>query len=360
MNNKTKIELLIDLAKGMEYRDDAQLETFLEQASIAIRNIFGWNNNKYWPYFENIRFKPASFFASEYEYQKSWRKGKRQMIDLLEAMLTDSNLEDNVYKASDFPEEQKKQEAGLIDDIKEIEEEIAVSLEEEEKNDETQQKMESLLISLTQTIDEFKNTVVKDVSANQESLVNEKKQDDLSEEDSYQERLITPGLAEELSNRVDDTSPFAGTRVFYVPGLNDAMNVQIYRFLTDHHLQLVVGDDPQQTRRSIAEQFNEFTNIQFAIVVLSGDNFMYSKLQTPTHAHLVPGQNVVFELGYLVGKLGRDRVIALYEEGDQIKRPTGFFDVFYIPYAQEGVWHHELRARLQAAQLVTPKTTPVQ
>jgi predicted nucleotide-binding protein len=40
-------------------------------------------------------------------------------------------------------------------------------------------------------------------------------------------------------------------------------------------------------------------------------------------------QNMIFELGFFIGKLGRDRVCALYEEGVEV--PSDYQGVVFYP-----------------------------
>lgn len=463
MNNHTKIELLIDLVKGMEYRDDDQLEAFLAQASVTIRNIFGWSNNKYWPYFENIRFKPASFFASDYEYQKSWRRGKRQMIDLMTSMLTDPSLEDQPYsqpaikdvenqdtideeetervEASEVVGDENMADATQVGDTS-IKKEVSKILEGfEEKEDNPDEKMDTLIHSLNQTIEDFKKTVVEDLvrskqhreSIDDKALAEEVDGATDTEEETLEKMLDLPDYETELEkphehdntvddkpsmnrffdtpvvdedkdkdkdkepaevspdveteqfeeaiddgslgsaiesadtvandpvkaeqekpsfqepvfhDNADDTAAITRERIFLVPGQNDVLNAEVYRFLSGNNIHLVVADNPYLNRRSIHEQFNEFTDIKYAIVLMTGDHYMFPHAQSANHAHLVVNQQVAFQLGYLVGKLGRERVLGLYEEQSQFKLPTAFFDVFYVAQDQEQSWQMELERRL--------------
>lgn len=56
-------------------------------------------------------------------------------------------------------------------------------------------------------------------------------------------------------------------------------------------------------------------------------------------------QNVVFELGYFTGRLGRGRVCAVFKEGVEI--PSDYSGVVYVPLDNTGGWKtalaHELR-----------------
>lgn len=55
-------------------------------------------------------------------------------------------------------------------------------------------------------------------------------------------------------------------------------------------------------------------------------------------------QNVIFEHGYLIGKLGRDRVCALVD-GD-IEYPSDINGVVYISY--QGQWKHDIEQELRS------------
>jgi predicted nucleotide-binding protein len=57
---------------------------------------------------------------------------------------------------------------------------------------------------------------------------------------------------------------------------------------------------------------------------------------------------VVLELGYFVGRLGRDRVCAL-GRGD-VEIPSDFDGVVYETYDDHGAWKSKLAKELEAAE----------
>jgi len=57
-------------------------------------------------------------------------------------------------------------------------------------------------------------------------------------------------------------------------------------------------------------------------------------------------QNVVFELGYFIAKLGRERVRALYTEG--VKLPSDYKGVLYTEFDSTGAWKLELAREIKA------------
>jgi predicted nucleotide-binding protein len=56
---------------------------------------------------------------------------------------------------------------------------------------------------------------------------------------------------------------------------------------------------------------------------------------------------VVFELGYFIGRLGRNRVCALYLEGVEI--PSDYSGVVYTKMDPSGAWRLEIAKELKAA-----------
>ena len=62
-----------------------------------------------------------------------------------------------------------------------------------------------------------------------------------------------------------------------------------------------------------------------------------------------PRQNVIFELGYFVAKLGRKKVCALYEEGVEI--PSDYKGVIFVSLDAGGAWRLTLAQEMKGAGL---------
>ena len=58
-------------------------------------------------------------------------------------------------------------------------------------------------------------------------------------------------------------------------------------------------------------------------------------------------QNVIFELGYFISRLGRERVAALKQ--DSVEVPSDFSGVVYLPYDSSKAWKQALARELKAA-----------
>jgi predicted nucleotide-binding protein len=96
----------------------------------------------------------------------------------------------------------------------------------------------------------------------------------------------------------------------------------------------------------LIEKFEAHADVSFAVVILTGDDSGYSN-DDPKVVHLRGRQNVVFELGYFVGRLGRKGVCTLYGEG--VELPSDFNGIVYIPLDAAGAWRTLLARELKAA-----------
>ena len=98
--------------------------------------------------------------------------------------------------------------------------------------------------------------------------------------------------------------------------------------------------------RSIIEKSEDCSNVGFAIVLLAPDNIGVP-LDKSAEEKLRARQNVIFELGYFVGKLGRARVCVLYKEGVEISSDVQ--GVLYVPMDSGGGWRLSLANEMKQA-----------
>jgi predicted nucleotide-binding protein len=99
---------------------------------------------------------------------------------------------------------------------------------------------------------------------------------------------------------------------------------------------------------TIMEHFERLAdNVSFAVVLLTSDEpggpiSQRDKQQLPRAR-----QNVIFELGYFLGKLGRSRVCALYDS--DIELPSDIYGLVAIPRDATGSWRLALARQLKTA-----------
>ncbi len=60
-------------------------------------------------------------------------------------------------------------------------------------------------------------------------------------------------------------------------------------------------------------------------------------------------QNVILELGFFLGSIGRERVAAIFDSG--VELPSDYTGVLFLPYDDDGKWQFLLAKEIRAAGL---------
>ncbi|WP_426473429.1 TIR domain-containing protein [Chryseobacterium balustinum] len=138
-------------------------------------------------------------------------------------------------------------------------------------------------------------------------------------------------------------------KVFIVHGHDNEMKITVARFIDKLGLEAIILHELPNKGRTIIEKFSDHSNVGFAIVLLSGDDFGYKKSLNDSDKKLRARQNVVLELGYFMGKIGRGRTLPLFESGKNIELPSDYEGVLYVPYDSTNSWHNDVVRELKAA-----------
>lgn len=136
-------------------------------------------------------------------------------------------------------------------------------------------------------------------------------------------------------------------KIFIVHGRNESRKFEVSNFIEG-----VTGSRPTILANVASKGDNLLDKLtryvddsNFAVVIMSGDDFGYLASESDDRKKLRARQNVVFELGFCVAKLGKKNVAVLHEEGVDI--PSDFNGVIYISLSQD--WKMELVRELKAA-----------
>lgn len=156
-------------------------------------------------------------------------------------------------------------------------------------------------------------------------------------------RLLGPTLPDIRTGR-KSTEP--GTSVFIVHGRDEGKKEAVARFVGMLGLRPIILHEQANLGRTLIEKFEAHADVSFAVVILTGDDTGSSN-DRPGDTRARGRQNVVFELGYFVGRLGRKKVCTLYEEGVEI--PSDFDGIVYVPLDAAGAWRTLLARELKAA-----------
>jgi predicted nucleotide-binding protein len=132
-------------------------------------------------------------------------------------------------------------------------------------------------------------------------------------------------------------------RVFVVHGHDNEMKQAVARTVERLGLEAVILHEKPNRGQTLIEKIERYSDVGFAVVLLSPDDTGYANAEGPKSARPRARQNVILELGYFAGKLGRENVVALHRGG--IELPSDYDGVLYTPYdGDSGTWRGELVA----------------
>lgn len=142
-----------------------------------------------------------------------------------------------------------------------------------------------------------------------------------------------------------DTIP-VNDKVFIVHGHDEAIKYEVSNFLRRIGLEPIILHEQANRGQTIIEKIEEFSDVGFGIVLYTPCDKGGTAETDPDDMKLRARQNVIFEHGYLIGKLGRERVCALLKEN--VERPSDIDGILYIPY-QKGMWELAVGKELRSA-----------
>ena len=136
-----------------------------------------------------------------------------------------------------------------------------------------------------------------------------------------------------------------GDEIFIVHGRDEAAKSEVARFIERAGLKAVILHEQPNAGKTIIEKFEKHGSAAgFAVVIATPDDVGgLDKDNLQPRAR----QNVIGEMFWFAGRLGRDRVCALIK-GD-IEMPSDFAGVGYTPMDSHGGWRNKLLQELDAA-----------
>ncbi|MDY0952131.1 nucleotide-binding protein [Bacillus thuringiensis] len=134
-------------------------------------------------------------------------------------------------------------------------------------------------------------------------------------------------------------------KVFIVHGHDESVKIAVARFLERLALKPIILHEQASGGTTIIEKIENNTDVGFGIVLYTPCDL--GKAKNDDELQIRARQNVVFEHGYLIAKLGRSNVCALVK--DNIEKPNDISGVVYINYDSGTGWHMELFKELKNA-----------
>lgn len=148
------------------------------------------------------------------------------------------------------------------------------------------------------------------------------------------------------SSAAQENERTSTNEVFVIHGRDEGTKAMVARFLEQLNLKPVILDEQSNQGLTIIEKFELHAQVGFAVALLTPDDA--GSLQGD-RSNLNPRarQNVIFELGFFIGKLGRKGVCALTKGNVEI--PSDYAGVVYIPLDDFEGWKMKLIKELKKA-----------
>lgn len=164
------------------------------------------------------------------------------------------------------------------------------------------------------------------------------------------------GAVETLKERIADAEPIpeaksvgsafdpaTSDKVFIVHGHDGELKQEVARIITSLGLQPIILHEQPNGGGTVIEKFERESDVGYAVILFTPDDFGGS--QDDSNVLQRARQNVVLELGYFIGKLGRKRVCVIVK--DNIEKPSDIHGVVWLDYGSH--WKVDLAKELKHA-----------
>lgn len=176
-------------------------------------------------------------------------------------------------------------------------------------------------------------------------------QGDIDRSDLMQCSIAEPQLVPKMAKPKD-----LSQEIFIVHGHNEEMKQTVARIVSKLGLKPIILHEQPNGGKTIIEKFEcNAESINFAIILLSADDLAAAVRvlndvkdeELRQRLEKRARQNVVFEMGYFAGKLGRANVFFLLQDG--VAKPGDLDGIVYTAYDSAHAWRFELVKELKNA-----------
>ena len=139
-------------------------------------------------------------------------------------------------------------------------------------------------------------------------------------------------------------------KVFILHGHDEEAKTTVVEFVEKLGLKTTVFEEQSSNDLTGIENLEKYVDdAGFAIALLTPDDVGALKDEADLQLNPRARQNVIFELGYFIGKLNPNQVCLLYKEG--VELPSHIPNVVYVPMDNADDWKLKLRQGIQNAGL---------
>lgn len=130
-------------------------------------------------------------------------------------------------------------------------------------------------------------------------------------------------------------------KIFIVHGHDNELKYQLSEWLRAIDIEpIILHEQANGGIISILDKLNKYSDVDCAIALFTADD-VGSEKEKKKELKWRARQNVVFEAGLFLGKLGKEKVIMLYDE--DIEVPSDLNGLIYIMADKYGGWKEQLR-----------------
>ena len=148
-------------------------------------------------------------------------------------------------------------------------------------------------------------------------------------------------MAEETLTISKTTQPMNYSKVFIVHGHDGELKHSVARIVEKQGINAIILTEQANQGKTIIEKFENYSDVGGAICLFTVDDLGRSKLNDTDCARA--RQNVVFETGYFIGKLGRNHIVILADT--DIEMPS---DLSGVVRTNTSNWQFELLKEMKA------------
>ncbi|XZK07171.1 TIR domain-containing protein [Clostridium perfringens] len=150
----------------------------------------------------------------------------------------------------------------------------------------------------------------------------------------------------ELIEKKDNIPKLNKGQVFIVHGHDNEAKIEVARFVERLGLEAIILHEQVNDVMTIIEKIDRYSNVGFAIVLYTPCDIGYPK-EEESLKKFRARQNVVFEHGYLISKIGRNNVCALVKQDIEI--PNDISGVVYINMDEHYGWKLPLAKEMKSS-----------
>lgn len=172
-------------------------------------------------------------------------------------------------------------------------------------------------------------------------MMNDRRMTDITKEIL---KTLRPNSSNVTNNVLKENNMIDNKKVFLVHGRDGEAKSEVARFIQMIGLEPIILHEQANNGSTLIEKIERNTDVGYGIILYTPcDVGGLSEDKLSPRAR----QNVIFEHGYLIGKLGRKKVVALVKPN--VEHPSDISGIVYIPHDNHDGWKVALARELKSA-----------